>query len=269
MWMIKWYINPMLIPNPKSPLLSYSYHPGTGLLSAHGSCTARCCSLPWLNVLLADWGRRYWNPLICHIMNLSIERQRHLCLPRLDNEIVDQLAKDTLDHGIDPLITVHADLKPLVNSYIQYEFKIKSDVSIHGRDLYLLKPTSGPLKNSQPLIRAEEVVITRLRTGHTKATKSHILSRGPPNICQHFGQTLTHRPHSRQVTEQLPPLGGFHSPQLVYLKVNNATSSENQWLFRSSFKRTLPLYKRSPPFGQHLLCIIGYDMTMWDIFQMY
>ena len=25
------------------------------------------------------------------------------------------------------------------------------------------------------------------------------------------------RPHSRQVTEQLPPSGGFHSPQLVYI----------------------------------------------------
>ena len=36
------------------------------------------------------------------------------------NEIVDQLAKETLDHDIDPLTTVHyADLKPLVNSYIQ------------------------------------------------------------------------------------------------------------------------------------------------------
>ena len=33
--------------------------------------------------------------------------------------------------------------------------------------------------------------ITRLRIGHTKATKSHILSRGPPTGCHHCGQTLT------------------------------------------------------------------------------
>ena len=38
------------------------------------------------------------------------------------------------------------------------------------------------------LTRAEEVVI---RIGHTKATKSHILSRGPPTACHHCGQTLT------------------------------------------------------------------------------
>ena len=102
------------------------------------------------------------------------------------------LAKETLDHDIDPLMTVHfADLKPLVNSYIQQEVQIKWDVSIHGRDLYLLKPTLGPPKRFRHLTRAEEVVITRLRIGHTKATKSYILSRGTPTACQHCGQTLT------------------------------------------------------------------------------
>ena len=108
------------------------------------------------------------------------------------NEIVDQLAKETFDHDIDPLATVrYADLKPVVNSYIQQEVQIKWDVSIHGRDLYLLKPTLGPPKKFKHLTRAEEVVISRLRIGHTKATKSHILSRGPPTACQHCGQTLT------------------------------------------------------------------------------
>ena len=46
-------------------------------------------------------------------------------------------------------------------------------------------------KKFQHLTRAEKVVITRLRIGHTKATKSHISSRGPPTTCQHCGQTLT------------------------------------------------------------------------------
>ena len=108
------------------------------------------------------------------------------------NERVDQLAKETLDHDIDPLTNVHyADLGPLVNSYIKQLVQIKWDVAVHGRDLYLLKPTLGPPKKSQYLIRAEEVVITQLRTGHTNANKSHILSRGPPTTCHHCGQTLT------------------------------------------------------------------------------
>ena len=62
----------------------------------------------------------------------------------------------------------------------------------HGRDLYLVKPTLEPPKKFQHLTRAEEVVITRLRIGHTKATKSQIMSRGPPTVCHHCGQTLGH-----------------------------------------------------------------------------
>ena len=103
----------------------------------------------------------------------------------------DQLAKETLDQDIDPLASVHyIDMKPLVNSYIQKLVPTKCDVAVHGRDLYLVKATLGPPKKFQHLSRAEEVVITLLRIGHTKATKSHILSRGPPTGCHHCGQTL-------------------------------------------------------------------------------
>ena len=105
---------------------------------------------------------------------------------------MDPLAKETLGHDIDPLTIIHcADLKPRVSSYIQKEVQIKWDVSLHGRDLYLLKPTLGPPKRFRRLTRAEEVVIIRLPIGHTEATKSHILSRGPPTAWQHCGQTLT------------------------------------------------------------------------------
>ena len=108
------------------------------------------------------------------------------------NESVDQLAKETLDQDIDPLANVHyTDMKPLVNSYIRKLVQTKWYVAVHGRDLYRVKPTLGPPKKFQHLTRAEEVVITRLRIGHTKATKSHILSRGPPTGCHHCGHTLT------------------------------------------------------------------------------
>ena len=81
---------------------------------------------------------------------------------------------------------------PLVNSYVQQKVQIKWDVSIHGRDLYLIKPTLGPSKKLRQLTRAVEVVITWLRICHTKATKSHILSRGPPIACQYRGQPIDH-----------------------------------------------------------------------------
>ena len=107
-------------------------------------------------------------------------------------ENVRYRSKETLDQDVDPLANVnYTDMKPLVNSYIQKLVQTKWDVAVHGRDLYLVKPTLGPPKKFQHLTRAEEVVITQLRIGHTKVTKSHILSRGPPTGCHHCGQTLT------------------------------------------------------------------------------
>ena len=163
-----------------------------------------------MSCLQAIEGEDTQKPLICHIMNLlwSLSdkgtRVRFCWVPShcdIDgNERVDQLAKETLDQDIDPLASVHyTDMKPLVNSYIQKLVQTKWDVAVHGRDLYLVKPTLGAPKKFRHLTKAEEVVITRLRIGHTKATKSHILSRGPPTGCHHCGQNTDHRPHAAGV----------------------------------------------------------------------
>ena len=94
--------------------------------------------------------------------------------------------------GVQIVPTVHnTDLKPLVNSYIQQQL-IQSGMKLYmAENSYLVKPTLGPPTKFKHLTRAEGVVITRLRVGHTKATKSHMLSRGLPNVCHHCGQTLT------------------------------------------------------------------------------
>ena len=75
--------------------------------------------------------------------------------------ITSQLAKETIDHDIDPVASVHnADLKTLVNSYIRQLVHIKWDVAVHGRNRYLFKPTLGPLKKFHNLTTAEEAAIT-------------------------------------------------------------------------------------------------------------
>ena len=155
-----------------------------------------------MSCLQAIEGEDTENPFICHIMNLlwllsdRVTRGRFCWIPSHcgigGNERVDQLAKETVNQDIDPLASFnYTDLKPLVNSYIQKLVQTKWDVAVHGRDLYLVKSTLDKPKKFQHLTRAEEVVITRLRIGHTKATKSHILSRGPPTACHHCGQTLS------------------------------------------------------------------------------
>ena len=111
-----------------------------------------------MSCLQAIEGEDTENPFICHIMNLLwLLRDKGI----EGNQKVDQLAKETLDQDIDPLASVHyTDLKPLVNSYIQHLVQTKWDVAVHGRDLYLAKPTLGPPKKFQHLTRAEEVAIT-------------------------------------------------------------------------------------------------------------
>ena len=134
-----------------------------------------------MSCLQAIEGEDTKNPFICRIMNLlwSLSdkgtRVRSCWVPShcgIDgNERVDQLAKETLYQDIDPLASVHyTDMKPLVDSYIQKFVQTKWDVAVHGKDLYLVKTTLGPPKKFQHLTGAEEVVITRLRIGHTKAT---------------------------------------------------------------------------------------------------
>ena len=141
-----------------------------------------------MSCLQAIEGENTENAFICHIMNLlwllSDKRTyvRFCWIPSHygieGNERVDQLAKETIDQDIDQLASVHyTAMKPLVNSYIQKLVQTKWDVAVHGRDIYLVKPTLEPPKKFQHLTRAEEVVITWLRIGHTKATKSHICRR--------------------------------------------------------------------------------------------
>ena len=83
-----------------------------------------------MSCLPAIEGEDIENPFIGHIMNLlwSLnDKGTHVPFCWISshcdiegNESVDQLAKQTLDHDIDPLENVrYANLKPLVNSYIQ------------------------------------------------------------------------------------------------------------------------------------------------------
>ena len=95
-----------------------------------------------MSCLPAVEGEDTENPFICQIMNLLwllSDKGTHVRFCWIPshcgiegNERVDQLAKETIDHDIDPLTNVrYADLKPLVNSYIQLL------VQVNGMWLYM------------------------------------------------------------------------------------------------------------------------------------
>ena len=86
------------------------------------------------------------------------------------NERVDQIAKETLDQDIDLLASVHyADLKPMVNSYIQQLVQTNSTscpawIRPNTRDLYAPRPngTRGMTRPPAPpvALKVEEAMIS-------------------------------------------------------------------------------------------------------------
>ena len=146
------------------------------------------------------------NPFICHIMNLLWLLSDKGTPVRFcwitshcgieGNERVDQVAKETIDHDINPLTNVHyGDLKPLVNFYIQ---QLVSNQMICGCtwQRYLSLETNTRATQEIPVLNQSWGGCNHwLRIGHW-TTKSHILSRRPPPpaptpTCHHCGQTLT------------------------------------------------------------------------------
>ena len=152
-----------------------------------------------MSCLQAIEGEDTENPFICHIMNLLwllSDRGTCSCTPvalwHWDKWKSGPTSKRDprpryRPTGKCPLHRFEATGQLLHSAVSSNQW----DLAVHGWYIYLMKPKLGQPKKFQHLTQAEEVVITRLRIGHTKATKSHILSRGPPAACHHCGQALS------------------------------------------------------------------------------
>ena len=153
----------------------HSHQFGAELLPTHGTSPSRCSCLLRLNVLFAgNWGWRHREPfyLPYHEPALVTEWQGHTCLFLLDTKTLWHWRKwkSRPNSKRDPRPRYRLTGKcPLYlyeapgQLHIQTLVQTKWDVAVHGRDLYLAKPTSEPPKKFQHLTRAEEIVITRLR----------------------------------------------------------------------------------------------------------
>ena len=180
----------------------YSHQSGTELLPTHGPSPSWCGSLLWLNVLFAgNWGWRHREPfyLPYHEPALAIEWQGHTCSFLLCTKPLWHWRKwkSRPTSKRDPRPRYRPTGKCPLYRYETTGQLLHSEVGSNqvgcsrSWQRSLSCETNTGATEFQHLTRAEEDVITRLRIGHTKATKSHILSRGPPTGCHHCGQTLT------------------------------------------------------------------------------
>ena len=144
----------------------YSHQSGTELLPTHWPSPSWCSSLLWLNVLLAgNWGWRHWEPfyLPYHEPALVIEWQGHTCSFLLGTKPLWHWRKwksgPTSKRNPQPRyrptgkcpLYRYETTGQLIHSEIGSN---QVDVAVHGRDLYLVKPTLGPPKMFQHLTRA-------------------------------------------------------------------------------------------------------------------
>ena len=111
----------------------------------------------------------------------------HLCwIPShigiIGNEAADMAAKESLDHDITASQVIYTDLKFHINRFISSKLQERWSFCSDNK-LFQIKPTLGEWPPGFRKYRKEEVVLSRLRIGHTYFFHSYILRREDPPEC--------------------------------------------------------------------------------------
>ena len=144
-----------------------------------------------LSVLLSLHNKKMDNPLILQplqkLHHLSCAHKTiHLCwIPShigiRGNEAAD-MAKESLDQDITASQVPYTDLKSHINHFISSKWQERWS-SCRDNKLFQIKPTLGEWPPGFRRSRKEEVVLSRLRIGHTYFSHSYILRREDSPEC--------------------------------------------------------------------------------------
>ena len=104
----------------------------------------------------------------------------HIGIP--GNENVDLKAKESLNLHPTNFPIQFSNFKPFINRYILNNWQTSWNNSV-GNKLYDIKPNIGSSQSVVRNIRLEEVVLARIRIGHTRITHSYLLNREEPPQC--------------------------------------------------------------------------------------
>ena len=104
----------------------------------------------------------------------------HVGIP--GNEKADCHAKQALNLQISDFKVPYCDSKQSISNYIRQKWQHSWNNDVFNK-LRIIKPTISESHNVSRVDRREEVVLTRLRLGHTRMTHSFLLSRGDKPKC--------------------------------------------------------------------------------------
>ena len=155
-----------------------------------------------LSVLLSLHNMKVDNPLILKLLeklhHLSCAHKTiYLCwIPShigiRGNEAVDMAAKESLNLDITNSQVPYTDLKCHINHFISNKWQERWS-SCANNKLFKIKPTLGEWPPGFRNSRKEEVVLSRLRIGHTYFSHSYILRQEDPPECTACQETYSVR----------------------------------------------------------------------------
>jgi ribonuclease HI len=90
------------------------------------------------------------------------------------NEIVDKLAKQALNHAVSERKIPHTDLRPRINNLVFSKWKESWNEEINNK-LFAINPLLQLYPYRNRYSRREEIVLTRLRIGHSYLTHAYLL----------------------------------------------------------------------------------------------
>ena len=140
-----------------------------------------------LSVLLSLRNEKFQNPLIIKLLSrldsMSNRKEIIICwtpspIGVRRNERADSAAKSALDLTPDKSRIPYTDLKPTINKFLHTKWQQQWSNNINNK-LFQIHPTLGEWRLALRKSRREQVVISRLRIGHTRLTHSFILKQEP------------------------------------------------------------------------------------------
>ena len=146
-----------------------------------------------LSVLQSLRNKKFQNPhimkLLSRLDSMSNRKEIIICwTPRhigvRGNERTDSAAKSALD-----LIPYKSRI-PTINIFLHTKWQQQWSNNIHNK-LFQIQPTLGEWRPATRKSRREQVVISRLRIGHTRLTHSFILKQEPQPQCLTCQTTCT------------------------------------------------------------------------------
>ncbi|KAL1447076.1 hypothetical protein WDU94_015622 [Cyamophila willieti] len=100
------------------------------------------------------------------------------------NELVDNAAKNPLPTSSFIKTCTPEDFKPFISNILKKNWQTQWDSVSNTNKLKSIKPVIGKWSSSSQDKRHEEVVLTRLRIGHTRVTHSFLFTKTDPPSCQ-------------------------------------------------------------------------------------